>query len=139
MAVTVDAYKVNASSDKALHQPAHTSLWSFLRGQPRSGGKGAKMAMVELDWTGTDTYATGGFACDLLGNLPGWTEIYFAIGLPTYNSTATAAWEYPIAVDPNNGTAGSRMVAMFSLGTGAEVANARALAQAGCELLVIGY
>lgn len=139
MAVTVDAYNVNNSTNKALHQQAHTSLWSLLRGAPRTSGKGLKAAFVKLEWTASDTYETGGLACNLLANLPGWTEILTVVATPSYNSTSTAAWETAFPIDQNSTTAGNRKLLLFSLGTGAEVANARALAQAGIELLVLGY
>lgn len=143
-AVAVSAYKVNASTDKALHQKAHTSLWSLLRGAPRTSGIGLKAAYVTLVWGAAETYETGGLPCNLLANLPGWTEILTVIGQPTYNSTSTACWELPQAIDQNSATAGNRKLVLSTVtpageAVASEVANGRTMASAGCELLVIGY
>jgi len=136
-------YKVNNSTDKALHQKAHTSLWSLLRGAPRTSGIGLKAAYVTLTWGATLDYPVEGINVDLLSNLPGWTEILTCIATPAWNTTSTAAWETPVFVDQNHATKTSRLL-MFVNTTGAAahvgVADNRALAfAAGIEVLVIGY
>lgn len=140
--ITDLTWKVNNSTDKSLHQPAHTSLWSMLRGNPRQSGKGLKAAWVTITWSATLDYPVEGINVDLLSNLPGWTEVITAIGIPGYNSTSTAAWETPIFVAQGDATTTNRLMFMINT-TGAAahvgVADNRALAQAGCECLVLGY
>ena len=75
LAETDVSYNVNDTTDTQFHQRAWTTLWAMLRGVPRTTGKGLKMAYVQLDWTATLTYATGGINVDLLTNLADWTEI----------------------------------------------------------------
>lgn len=137
-------FEVNDTTDKVYHQPSHTSLWSLLRGNTRTQGKGLKAAFVHVTWTATDTYATGGVQLNLLANLPGWSYILMTVTNPVWNSTTTAAWEQGNFVDQNNATATSRLLIFNVLAPAAEtiaseIANGRALASAGIEVLVLGY
>jgi len=129
------SYNVNDTTNTAYHQRAWTTLWAMLRGVPRTTGKGLKMAYVQLGWTATLTYNTGGINVDLLSNLPDWTEILTVISEPVYNADA---WEQAVFVDQNNTTAASRLMLMRVISTGAELADEHAMA-APPEVLVIGY
>ena len=129
------SYNVNDTTDTKFHQKAWTTLWAMLRGTPRTGGKGLKMAYVQLDWTATLTYATGGINVDLLTNLADWTEILTCISEPVYNADA---WEQATFMNQNDTDVTHRLMVMSVVSTGAELADEHALA-AMPEVLVIGY
>jgi len=129
------SYNVNDTTDTAYHQRAWTTLWAMLRGVPRTTGKGLKMAYVQLSWTATLTYNTGGVPVDLLTNLPDWTEILTCISEPVYNADA---WEQAQFMNQNDTDVTHRLMVMHVVSTGAELADEHAMA-APPEVLVIGY
>jgi hypothetical protein len=132
-------YSVNGSTDKILHQKAHTSLWALLRGAPYTGGIGLKAAYIDLTFTAADVYSSNGVVANLLGQLPGWTKILNCISDPYYNSNTTAAWEYAQFIGQNDTTAANRLVRLAVQLTGVEVANGRVLTDVTITVLVLGY
>ena len=129
------SYNVNDTTDTKFHQKAWTTLWAMLRGVPRTSGKGLKMAYVQLSWTATLTYNTGGINVDLLSNLPDWTEILTCISEPVWNADA---YEQAVFINQNDTTASHRLMMMHVIPGFAELADEHAMA-APPEVLVIGY
>jgi len=138
------AYGVNGSTDKVLHQKAHTSLWSLLRGAPYTKGKGLKAAFVEITFTSGDVYTTAGVNVDLLTNLPGWTKILSVISDPFVNPNSTSTTEKAWFVAQNDATVGNRLMILNEVAPGIETtpieaANSRVLTDCTVVALVLGY